>query len=109
LSKGEVEEKAEEVKAEIVERPEYRPPMAKLLRPVASVDEIVDAWKEYQELCHKLLDKNDYCTIQGKEGRCYRQEYLLRRPRHIFPGDQECSLRPDRCTGIRVYRRSWRT
>lgn len=37
-----------------------------LIKPAASTDDVVDAWKNYQELKAKLLDDNDYQLIQGK-------------------------------------------
>jgi hypothetical protein len=37
-----------------------------MIRPIVSVDEAVDAWKEYQSLKVKLADKGDFANIQGK-------------------------------------------
>lgn len=43
-----------------------KPPVSLLIRPAASVADIVIAWQDYQNLKTKLLNKNDYQMIQGK-------------------------------------------
>lgn len=41
-------------------------PTSLLLKPVASVNDIVEAWQDYQNLKTKLLNESDYQMIQGK-------------------------------------------
>jgi len=43
-----------------------KPPVSLLLKPVASIADIVAAWNDYQNLKAKLLTENDYQMIQGK-------------------------------------------
>ena len=43
-----------------------KPPVSLLLKPVASINDIVTAWKDYQDLKAKLLSESDYQLIQGK-------------------------------------------
>ena len=43
-----------------------KPPVSLLIRPVASISDIVNAWQDYQSLKAKLLDESDYQMIQGK-------------------------------------------
>ncbi len=41
-------------------------PQSLLIKPVASISDIVNAWQDYQSLKAKLLDESDYQMIQGK-------------------------------------------
>jgi hypothetical protein len=41
-------------------------PHSLLLRPVASIDEVVEAWESYQDLKHRLLNEKDYQQINGE-------------------------------------------
>jgi len=43
-----------------------KPPVSLLIRPAASVADIVIAWQDYQNLKTKLLNENDYQMISGK-------------------------------------------
>ncbi|MDP2709426.1 MAG: hypothetical protein Q8O93_05310 [bacterium] len=43
-----------------------KPPVSLLLKPVASINDIVAAWQDYQNLKAKLLNESDYQMIQGK-------------------------------------------
>ena len=45
---------------------EISPQNLALVRPQGSTGDIVASMAEYQELCVKLLDDNDWQTIQGK-------------------------------------------
>jgi len=38
-----------------------------LLKPIASIDSIVEAYKEYSLLKTRLLSENDYQIIKGKK------------------------------------------
>ena len=54
-------------KGEIMgEEIEISPQNLALVRPQGSTGDIVESMAEYQELCVKLLDDNDWQTIQGK-------------------------------------------
>jgi hypothetical protein len=37
-----------------------------ILRPAGSLDQIAEAFKEYQKVCEKILGKEDYQTYEGK-------------------------------------------
>jgi len=37
-----------------------------IVAPLVSVDEAVEAWRQYLRLCEKLLDDSDYQTIEGR-------------------------------------------
>lgn len=43
-----------------------KPPQSLLIKPVASINDIVAAWQDYQNLKAKLLNESDYQMIQGK-------------------------------------------
>jgi hypothetical protein len=43
-----------------------KPPVSLLIKPVASINDIVAAWNDYQNLKAKLLNESDYQLIQGK-------------------------------------------
>jgi hypothetical protein len=43
-----------------------KPPVSLLIKPVASTNDIVAAWQDYQNLKAKLLNESDYQIIQGK-------------------------------------------
>lgn len=43
-----------------------KPSISLLIKPVASTNDIVSAWQDYQNLKAKLLNESDYQLIQGK-------------------------------------------
>ncbi len=43
-----------------------KPTFSVLLKPVATNDQILDAWHNYQDLKTRLLDQDDFCNVSGK-------------------------------------------
>ncbi|MFH1486640.1 MAG: hypothetical protein ABIH46_11260 [Chloroflexota bacterium] len=55
--------------------------IVRILRPVVSVQEAVQAWNEYQELCKALLTEEDYQPIQGKR---FKKKSAWRKLGNVF-------------------------
>jgi|GEM_PF-1751039 len=47
-----------------------KPVFSVLLKPVATNDQILEAWRNYQDLKVRLLDKDDFCEVGGKKYAC---------------------------------------
>ena len=58
LIEGEVENNSTSSEIEIVENQ----------TPILDVDQALEAWNNYQELCKKLLDSSDYQQYEDKDG-----------------------------------------